>query len=90
MHDEKRAVTDLASVADAYRRIDDRGKERFDSIEFRDLYRHFFDREVSEDELDEQLIAYAACDRARTLKEFLLHLEYLDTQRDDTERDRKW
>ncbi|GAA1072059.1 hypothetical protein [Tsukamurella spumae] len=68
-------VVDRARVAAAYCRIQQRGKDSFDCARFRELYRHFFSRELTEDELDHQLLGYACAD-APTLIDYVRHLEY--------------
>ena len=68
-------VADRARVAAAYRRIHERDKESFDCARFRELYRHFFSRELTEDDLDHQLLGYACAD-ATTLIDYVRHLEY--------------
>ena len=67
--------TDRARLAAAYRRIHERGKEPFDCVRYRGLYRHFFAAELTEDDLDHQLLGYACAD-ATTLIDYVRHLEY--------------
>lgn len=66
---------DRARLAAAYRRIHEDGKEPFDGVRYRALYRHFFAADLTEDGLDHQLLGYSCAD-AVTLLEYLRHLEY--------------
>lgn len=69
------AVPGCERIAEAYRRIHALGKEPFDCVRFRALYRHFFAAELSEDGLDHQLVSYACADAA-TLLDYLRYVEY--------------
>lgn len=55
----KLAAIKKRSLVDAYRRIEERGMERFDPGVFKRLYKAAFDRDLDEEDLDEQMVFYS-------------------------------